>query len=680
MASGIQTGSTSLASTVLTLFHNYSENRKSTEHSWEKSRSNFQGVLTEQWKKNQGTGWRARSFINVTKSKVISAYAIIVDLMLQGGKIAFALVPSGFDDITFDELPDDLRTQIEENIQDHEDLISQQLDDVKADRAFMKNVMAAAMLGETYAKKTVVDVQRKGQRQVQLPGIADQGSIPPELLQFEQFVETRTSMGWEYRPNWNIYRDMEMEDMQLGQGVFDADFDSPFSLAQNKDKIGWINTAIDAAIRENPAKGTVGRSSSSAGENNTSSLVPRLRNLKNRQRNIRRLEYYGRLQREEVERFEEVLAQGLGGDDLPSLAKFGANVDQDTGDEVEVMVIVAGQHVVFYLRTEPGKRPFERAVWDQNLDELAGTGVADNAKPLQDIINGVFNDAQDNLKWSSNVQLAGKARGFADGIPKYVEPGKFIELDETVSKASDAMEQIIIQDVTGGLFNLLSTADQYLDVVSLLSKPTQGVREGGSQQTAFEISRRLEQSGKYTGQVIKNFDEGLVEPMITSYYDRNMDDPDLEIPKGSYIVKPLGFTSFNDRVVRITKLQAFMAMIINDPELRARYKIGEISDEIGKALDVDIDDVKKPKEEREAEEEAQQQAANEAAQLAAAEQEADIAKTSADAQAAVIKAETELEQTKNDKVRLIADIEEKQRTAKNNELEPIEELRARMQP
>ena len=127
---------------------------------------------------------------------------------------------------------------------------------------------------------------------------------------------------------------------------------------------------------------------------------------------------------------------------------------------------------------------------------------------------------------------------------------------------------------------------------------------------AFVAARQLEQAGKYIGSVVRNIDTGLIEPLVEAFYDFNMNDPNVLLGKGSYVVKALGFTSFQDRVERITKLQQNLQLILSDPDLKAQSKLRWYLEEIAKALDLDPDQaLKSPAETAQEQQQEQQQAA-----------------------------------------------------------------------
>jgi len=98
--------------------------------------------------------------------------------------------------------------------------------------------------------------------------------------------------------------------------------------------------------------------------------------------------------------------------------------------------------------------------------------------------------------------------------------------------------------------------------------------------------------------------------------------------QGRYDVHPLGFTSFQDRVVRLQAIQQFLGLVLADPELRQLVRLDDALREVCKALDLDPDQWLKSVQQLQQEAQAQQDVA---AVLEAETQQAQTAKLKAEA-------------------------------------------------
>jgi hypothetical protein len=568
----------------------------------------MKSVSTGFWKRGEAgsdgkkSAWRSTTFFNITKVKVLAAFSLVADMLLQGGKIPLVLKPSPWSDITLDEMEDEARAEIEEIMEDAQKNIHQQFQDCRADKKMLQNIMSGAMYGETYAKRTVIEVERQYYKRTPM---APQGygmeQASPSMSPNDRFmlVEDRfPSPAWEYVSNWDIYRDVETDDLQAGAGVIHRDHWSTFDLRSSAGKPLFIKQAI---------KDVLGQATKSEDQTDKQNdLKPGARDIQHRTRNIRVLEFWGRAPRKAVEEFERNMQSG-GRGNRPQ----GSDGRQDTesaGDEIEIMAMVAGDQVIRFARTKHGTRPIYRTVWEDVLDDVCGCGIADNLEDVQLVLNGAIRGFEDNARLSGDVILAGHARNF-HGTPD-ICPGKWIDLSDEVEDVREGLQQFKIEFVGQGYLEIIGMFDRFADVVSMIPQITQGVRPDKGSDTAYELSQLLENAGKYLGGVIRNYDDGLIEPIGTDFYRYNMMDPDAP-GKGDFVVVAQGFSSFQARLLRVQKLMRLLALTLQYPLLQGEIKFGEHLKELYKAEDMDPDVFLKSREEKQADAERAMQAAQE---------------------------------------------------------------------
>jgi hypothetical protein len=163
-----------------------------------------------------------------------------------------------------------------------------------------------------------------------------------------------------------------------------------------------------------------------------------------------------------------------------------------------------------------------------------------------------------------------------------------IELAEECDDARKAIQQVIVQDVGQTLVELLKITLPMLDDASMVPRLAQGFTDPNA-QTATEISVRQAQASKYIGMIVRNLDEGIIEPMIEYLYQFNMQDPDVAVGKGNFLVQALGFSSYQNKVERVRKIQELLALALNAPTLAQRTRIDYLYRELVKATDLDPD-------------------------------------------------------------------------------------------
>lgn len=566
-------------------YKDWRKNREPVDRIREKCRRNFLGKYDPEdakWQKTEGAGWRSQAIINLTRQKVRAAFAVLMDMEMQAGRIPFSLEASPWNRGVL--LPPEDERQRQLNTKRFVRYIDQQLSECNADRAIMSNFMAAAVFGETYAKRITTTITWPSWEPAGIEGIVNPAEIPPELLTFQRVRRSKLAPAWAYRSVWNIFRDLEADDIPSGKGVYDREYFRPYDLRRMMGRYLWMDSAIktvlDSAARYKDAKEI------QIDNEETPSLAPGTRDIEKRSKTIRMIEYFGRAPVDRCEEFESEMR-------MAGVPVTGPeNPTDETGDETHILALLASvgteePKIVRYARVEADDNPHTRSIWAMKLDETTGAGLAEDLFDVQKMQNGAIRLAEDNLRLIVNVILALKRRMLKDGKLPDIEPGLVLDLAEDCDDARKAVQQVIMQNVAGPLFDVMQLGDKLAEEESMIPRVQQGLQTTGN-ETAFEISQRLEKAGKWMGSVVRNQDEGLIEPMITSFYDYDMEDPDVDATmKGDYVVKSHGFATFQDRVLSLAKYREFMMMVAQDPELREEWAIGKISGKLATSLDID---------------------------------------------------------------------------------------------
>lgn len=620
------------------ILEEYRKNRKPLEKKWQKNIDAFNSISNGEWadptwKEGEGQGWRSKTFIQATKVKTVMAWAMVTDIVLQGGKIPFNIAISPWDDLNMEDMAKEERDPIEKAMQEQKDLIDQQFIDCNADRVFVKNILSMAIYGETIASKYIYPVVRKGFKKVSfqpqklqpLPDeMATQGPVPEQALEqsapmedqgqspmsqgispqqvpdwqqpqlpqtpkpispeeqakytrYEPFEIILNSPGWGYVSNWNFFHDLECDDLQRGTACIEVDFVSPYELRKEKGEPFWIDYNIDAAISNAMKPGGAGIPDAK----NMASIPPALRDLKSRRNTMQRIVYWGRVPRKIADQFEADVKSKTNSDLV-----FDIDTEND-GDEVEIMAVVVDGFVCRYARNKEGERPYYRAEWEMSLDDIGASGVPDNVETMQRILNGMFRAYEDNKKLSANIILAVIRRMMPDWDGS-ITPGMNIEVAEETDDVRKAIQQVIIQDVGESLLSGIGLAERYLDEGSMMPKIMQGsVLEKQKPDTLGELTMLKENAGKYLGSVIKNIDEGLIEPIVTSYYHYNMSDPDQTKGKGNFVGRATGFSSFQDRIQRFDNIMKALQLSLSSPQLGQETNFRPMLEDVHKALDLE---------------------------------------------------------------------------------------------
>jgi hypothetical protein len=162
--------------------------------------------------------------------------------------------------------------------------------------------------------------------------------------------------------------------------------------------------------------------------------------------------------------------------------------------------------------------------------------------------------------------------------------------------------------------------------------------------TLGEVELLMASAGKYTGGVLKHTDEGLIEPFVSRFLRYNILHGKDPRGKGNYIAKPLGFASYQSRVVMVQSLIQILNLSTLSPKLEQATNYRDILEEIAKAWDLETSQVVKTLDQLNQEAQAESQQAEILMRLQALEmalKQAQVEKTQAEADLIEEKARTE---------------------------------------
>lgn len=636
-----------------TLFTKWKSNRKQLDEAWHDAIDAFRGDDIGQFKEGEagsdGEEWRSKSCINVVRNKCMSGFAVVIDQLLQGGKIPYMLKPVR--NTQQAQIPPEQVEQETIEVKQNYDFLEEQIRLSKSEDELVKAVKLASIYGEVYGKRYVHTVTRnfyeKEVDEKPMPmskPYAKSAKIPKKVKR------TIKTLAVKAVSPWDIFRDMESDDMRECYGIIHRQFTSPHKILSKKGKPFYMDKYIDTVVSMSEKYPYLQGKVVASGED-SSTVTPARRLTINKLNTLEMLEYYGKMPKEFVETFEKQAK--IDGMKVESIS----NEDNEEGDLIEITATVINGYVIRYARTSPEDRPFYRVPWEVKVDSIGAIGIADNVMHLQTTLNGALRAFEDNKKLAGNVILALKERLIASKIKSF-RPGMRIQLAEECKSAAEAIQTVKIDDVADGYLPLMAKIEQYIDEMSLIPKITQGINQKDT-QTAYEISVQAQSSGKYLGAIIKHFDKYWIEPSITDMYEYNMRDPEAPVPKNSYTIKALGFSSFQDRIVRLGKLQQFFALAVQFPQVLDMVNLEWLISEMAKAFDLDPDQILLPIDQRNAKKKQDEEMAQMMQELQLKMQELELMQKQVEIQATQMKAEATMVKAKASEDKVQIDAQEK---------------------
>lgn len=577
---------------------------KEMEVDWNRNFAMIKGedAFAEKLKKGEagtepGHEWRSKHNINIVRVKVFSLYAMLLEILMPNDDIPFSMDPAPIPGMS---PPSGVQPDDDKAPRRMQEEIRHQLKLRRADRQMQKKLLSLLYYGITWSKYNMDSVTFEGFRPES--GLPDNmGPMAPqeqqELQRWVPFKMSKQIPGHEWRSTWNLYWDLEADPdaLEKGQGVFEREAITLFDLRQKIGKKGYIKEAIEKVILDWEKEKLPDKAH----------LAPGLREIAHARKVVDNREYWVRVPKEIVERFERDELKDIKKGDEP-----GTDIvlyEDETGHEAHILAETANGEIIRYKRRKDNFLPYHMGWWEENLDEPdnPATAMPHNMAHVQHLFTGLVRAFIDNKMLSGNVITASKKRFFADPSQREggLYPGLDIDVTDDCQDARQAIQPIMIPDVGEGLLSALGLAERWKDVVSMVPEILQGaVLQKQKPDTAYEMSQLMENAGKYVGQGIRNIDELLIEPEINDIYRFNMMDPDFPMEaKGNYKVVPGGFVSYKTRVLTVTKLQQLLGMALMNEVLAQEVKIRPHLEEIYHNLGFVPDKFLKSEEEKMAE-------------------------------------------------------------------------------
>lgn len=592
---------TALETFVSQLLKNAQMNRASLETKWIANYTSFTGDETRDaktWKKKEGESesWKSTTFFDITRQKITAGVSLTSDILFKGGKVPFMLAPEQRSVALRQTDPMVIESAIEQN----QDLINRQMENSRAIAELKRALIYGATYGDMWVKTFTSEMVERWWDEPQVNVLVK--------------TETRQrTKAFEARSPWDIWRDLETSDCQSMEYIFERRMMTVAQMrAFAKRGLPFIEKALVEVVASAPLN-TSGATSQTP--TNVNTMAPGLREIAFRNHPVEAFEGWVRVPRADADAFEienglspsptaeplpanptaegdqpaiegsqDQVNMGVSGDDSLLPDQFS----NKESDKVDVFVITVAGRVVAYQR-EPGDRPYFFEMWEENIDGIGGRSISDNLTDIQRTLNGAIRSFEDNTKLIANFILAVKRRLVTNkSINDVIRTGGVLELDEECQNVNEAIQQLAFQDITGPLTKAIDMFMNFADLSSNLPRAEQG-QQSENAQTAYELQQRLDKSGKYLAIVVRNFDR-IIKWLAEQFYDYNAGNMELTgIQKIPAIVKPLGFTSFENRYLRVQRLIQMLTLALQNPQLAQITKIKWLWEEIGKAQDLEAD-------------------------------------------------------------------------------------------
>lgn len=244
------------------------------------------------------------------------------------------------------------------------------------------------------------------------------------------------------------------------------------------------------------------------------------------------------------------------------LIACGCEVEDDPLKTYTGIVWFAQGGVVLKAALNPldsNEHPYSVFTWQQDESSIFGFGMPYEVRDTQESANGAFRAMLDNMGLCVLPQVvvddaAVEPINGAWGL----EPGKFWRNKRPGSDAKAGIQFIEIGARFQELQAVFGTSKQLIEEVGTLPAFLQGSDAPSYMQSATGASLAYTAANLWVRRAVRNWDDDIVTPMITRFFDWNMQYSEKEEIKGDSRVRALGITALVELEGQAQRLTQFM--------------------------------------------------------------------------------------------------------------------------
>jgi hypothetical protein len=585
--------------------------RLEIEREWVEDFRQYKGMYSPEMLAAMPEGG-SRIFVNITKPKTKNGTAQLIDMLFPSDDKNYGIRPTPDPDLA--EASQGKEPVVYANgdklrFKDNEDPVT------TGDLAKMEMEQAAecAKKMETAIEDQLVECQYNAASRdaIEYAGILGTGVLcGPEVELREKSVWVKDPASGQMRaaftadkrprvrhvPLWDFFPDLAAKNIQECNEIFERSYMSKKTLKTLRRRQGIIEPALNRLLNEISPKST----------QNFSEHVSTLRELS------------GIISMVDDQRYEVWTYRGpIEKSVLVAAGLIKPEKAEEAENEYDGIVIFCGGEVlkaaINPMETEDW--PYSVFCWDKDPNCIFGTGIPRAARHSQAVINTAWRLMLDNATKSAGPQVVFDSRVESmDGGNKIVPWGRWRKTDPNL-KVQDAFGVFAFPSLQTEIANIYTLAKGQLDEETGLPAIQQG-EQGQVTPTVGGMSMLMNAASSERRHQVKNWDDDVTVPMITRFYNWNMQFNKDESIKGDLQVHARGTSALLMKEQQAQTLIALIDKYAGHPILSTFLKSGGL-DALRKAVQamhINPDDILKTDEQLASEQEQARKQAEEGGQ------------------------------------------------------------------
>lgn len=355
---------------------------------------------------------------------------------------------------------------------------------------------------------------------------------------FEIQIVEEPQPGVERVDPWNFFPEMDAVNIASAAYVFERHYMMPREILRMRGLPGFDTEQVDALLRDDPKHWKV-RNQRLQERREISGL-----NVNFMDRRYEVWEYHGPLDRDQLE---------LCGCDLP--------VEDELLDSFEAVVIFCGPYVLKAVVNpmDTHERPYSVFNWQKDDASIFGFGIPYECRHAQKVVNGSWRMLMQNSALTVGPQIVvNQMVEPMDGNYK-LTPMKIWQANDPNMKISEAFWAFDIPSKQAELTAIFQEAKRLADEETSLPVFAQGEQRSNNTlpHTLGAFAILMNNANIMIRRGVKNWDDDITDPIITRFYNWNMQfNPKDEI-KGDFVALPRGTSTL---LVKEMQAQTLMQM------------------------------------------------------------------------------------------------------------------------
>ena len=293
----------------------------------------------------------------------------------------------------------------------------------------------------------------------------------------------------------------------------------------------------------------------------------------------------------EMDRFEVLEYWGILDAELAEEADIDLPKELQDKDQVQVNIWVCNNQIIRMVLNPftPSRIPYLSVPYELNPYSFFGIGVAENMTDTQLLMNGFMRMAVDNGALSGNLLIEVDETNLVPGQDMSVYPGKVFR--RQAGAPGQAIFGTKFPNVSQELLMMFDKSRQLADEATGIPSYSHGSGAvGGVGRTASGMSMLMGAAAQNIKAVVRNIDDYLLGPLGKALFAFNMQFNFNKEFIGDLDVKARGTESLMRNEVRSQRLLQFMQMTANQ-QMAPFVKYDYILRELASSMDLDEDKI-----------------------------------------------------------------------------------------